>query len=462
MDETNVPKLETLPEEIEDEVMNSLPQLDAAELEVIYGILGIDVQNGTNGKKGALYRYLIKHLCDDAGEDDGCYKKVLLVYKHLNKKNPDPNDQTKKNELKESPHKNIEPQQIKTDLVRWNNWKISGTIGIDTENKMTYASLKYQVEYAKKMNYPETLICSAIIKAICPSNHVRAYLENSPDIDLVNMLDILHSHCTEQDSASYFTEMQNASQDPLDTPIQFITKLLVLRQKVLNLSVEEGCAYDKKLIAKRFFHTLFTGLRSDSVRSELREKCKDDYQISDNKLLKYAADVMANDLERKLKLNTNKNGSSVNSLDIEKKDSTSTESNKKKEKMNPFLKIEELKVSHQKEMSLMRAELSEIKNAIKASNANPTFIENKQGEISQGNQFEMMRNNGQFDTRNNAHLGFGNNNKFNSGYGGRFSGRRNFRKCPQCVIDNATRCFHCFKCGASEHRMANCPNNQKN
>ena len=44
-----------------------------------------------------------------------------------------------------------------------------------------------------------------------------------------------------------------------------------LRQKVVDMSrEEEDCPYDQNLVQGRFLHSLATGLRNNSVRSELR------------------------------------------------------------------------------------------------------------------------------------------------------------------------------------------------
>ena len=92
-----------------------------------------------------------------------------------------------------------------------------------------------------------------------------------------------------------------------------------MRQNVLTLSNEEGCPYDKKLLNKRFFHTMFTGFRNVNIRAELRGKCKDNFSLSDEKLLKFASEVVANESERNEKLNSKKG--IVNSVETEKKES---------------------------------------------------------------------------------------------------------------------------------------------
>ena len=105
----------------------------------------------------------------------------------------------------------------------------------------------------------------------------------------------------------------------------------------------------------------------------------------------------------------------------------------KKKKENPFLKIEELQLNHEKAMAAMKTELAELKNAILngTGNANP----------SGGN--------------NVGYAGPPHQRK------GRRPGNRR-RRCDKCEREDALRCYHCFSCGSAEHRFFSCPDRQKN
>ena len=423
------------PDEIEDEVLNTVPTLNAAELEEVYTLIDLDCKEELKGKKNNLLKCLLKHLCDPDGKDDGGLSTMLVIQKHLNKE-VDKKD-TPKQEIID---KNILPSkplsETKIDVMKLKDFKISGTIGsMGEKDKLSFTSLVYQIENAKKMNYHEQMICAAVIKAISPSNHLRTYLESTPDLTLKNILEILRSHFKEKDSASVFTEFQNAAQSVNETSLEFILRLMCMRQKVLTLSNEEGCPYDKILLNKRFFHTMFTGLRNINIRAELRENCKNDFTLSDEKLLKFASEVIANETERNEKLNSKKSITVVNVVESEKKD---TNSEIKKKKENSFMKIQELKLSHEKEMTALRAELAEIKSAI----------------LAKPSQNGMNSEDGK-GTRNvppyiPPHQRINRDN---------FSRRKRCRKCER---ENVYRCFHCFLCESSEHRMFECPSKKKN
>ena len=72
-------------EEIEDEVMNALPSLDASRLEAIFELIGVQLEENVKGKKRELRNKLFGHLVAlTEGEDD--YNQFQAIYDHLNKK----------------------------------------------------------------------------------------------------------------------------------------------------------------------------------------------------------------------------------------------------------------------------------------------------------------------------------------------------------------------------------------
>ena len=169
------------------------------------------------------------------------------------------------------------------------------------------------------MGYSEENICGAVIKAISPSNHLRTYFESKPDLHLVSLVEVLRSHFKEKDSASTFTDFSNAVQLATETCLDFVIRLMWLRQKVLDISCEEGCPYDANLLNKRFHQTMFSGLKNSNIRIEVRENCKLDPTINDEKLLKLVADAVANESERNDKFTVKKEVNVVIAGDKEEK-----------------------------------------------------------------------------------------------------------------------------------------------
>ena len=88
--------------------------------------------------------------------------------------------------------------------------------------------------------------------------------------------------------------------------MDFVIRLMCLRQKVFDLAWEEGCPYEQNLLNKRMFHAMFTGLSNANIRVDLWEQCKNEINISDTELLKLVSEVVANEAKRYEKFNTKK------------------------------------------------------------------------------------------------------------------------------------------------------------
>ena len=73
---------------------------------------------------------------------------------------------------------------------------------------------------------------------------------------------------------------------------------MCLRQKVLQLSIEEGCAYNEKLLTKCFHQSMFSGIKNQNIRAELRENVPIGSRIEDEILIKMVSDAVLNETER--------------------------------------------------------------------------------------------------------------------------------------------------------------------
>ena len=113
------------------------------------------------------------------------------------------------------------------------------------------------------------------------------------------MLDILRPYLVQsKDCASYYAELCSLKQKPPDkTAMDFIVRLLGLKNQILKLSEEEGTPFDKNLLHKQFFKTMFSGLKNMNIRAEVRESCKavSGEDIPDNELMKIVAEAMGNE-----------------------------------------------------------------------------------------------------------------------------------------------------------------------
>ena len=158
-------------DQIEGEVMGMLPSLSASEMEAVCGVVDQEVGNDIKGNKKAVYKFLMKFLVDLT--DDA--PVLLLIHKHLNKDNKKEMPELEKSEDSAT---GIVAAKTTLDVMKLKDLKISGTIGGE-KDKLSFTSLQYQIDTAKRNRYPDHAIIAAIIKVIAPGNYLRTYGDES-------------------------------------------------------------------------------------------------------------------------------------------------------------------------------------------------------------------------------------------------------------------------------------------
>ena len=285
--------------------------------------------------------------------------------------------------------------------------KISGSIGLPGQkDKITFSSLAYQIENAVKKEYTSAEICEAVVKSISPDLQLRGFLEGKAEL-----------------TTTLFNQLSNTAQLSTETPLDFVIRLMNLRQKVLFVSKEgdNRFEYSESLLQKQFLHSVVTGLRNDSIKGEMKVLVKQP-NFSDEDLLEALNKAVSDENERQGKI---KKSSSCSVVGVE----DAKPQVEKKHKENPLLiEIRELKTQLQ-EVAAMKSDVEDLKRRF------------------QSNTRERGNNGG-----DNATGGGGN--------GASSSNRRQRGKCTNCVRDNVDRCQHCFKCGGTDHIRAGCRNSE--
>ena len=151
------------------------------------------------------------------------------------------------------------------------------------------------------MGFSEEATCAAIPPEISPGIPLRSYLKSKPNLTLASLVQVMRSHFREKDSTSTLAELSNACQTNIETCLEFVVRLMALRQKVLSLVNEEACLNDPDFIQARFLCAISTELRNNNIRGELRAVLKE-IKISGEHLLKTVTEVVANENERNEKL----------------------------------------------------------------------------------------------------------------------------------------------------------------
>ena len=285
---------------------------------------------------------------------------------------------------------------------------------------LDFRNLSYQIQGARDRGYQEKEICIAVVQSIKAGLQLRGYLEGVPNLTLETLFKRLRQHFKVKDASTMFREMEQTVQWEDETEETYCYRMLRLKQDVTILSRQDPHPYDSSLIQTRFQHALYTGLKNENIRQQLKSSLKQ-RTITDDELLDEIHEITLAESEHKEKLEKKNDEvltkpAKVNALGAEEKKQS------KAEKANKDFLVHITKL-HTEQMEKMTALTNMLAN-------NTAF----QGGGGGGNQNTGRRNN---------------------------AGRRGWRRglCPTCVAANVPVCHHCFTCGSTEHKRQDCPRN---
>lgn len=188
------------------------------------------------------------------------------------------------------------------------DFRINGHVGESTsKDTLSFSSLEHQIESGLRKGYPETEIVEAVVRAISPGLKLRSYLEGKIDLSLNNLRQILRAHCAEIDATVLYQQLTKATQGANETPLDFLIRVLDLRQKILFASerTQSSLKYNKELVQSQCFQSIMTGLLNDNVRAEMRMYLQDE-NSTDELLLQKMQIAQYNESERALKAKANR------------------------------------------------------------------------------------------------------------------------------------------------------------
>ena len=280
-------------ENLETEVLIMLAMLDAVSSHCACDIVGLDVPDEKKGNQKLLLKFLLRKLnCEKVeASQDGVIRRL------------------------------------------------------GERDKLLYTSLAYQIQNGRTAGFSEAEICAGVIKVIAPGNFLRSYLESKSFLTVDSLIQIMRSHFRKKDPLSTFTEMSNAVQSSIESPLDFVVCLLSMRENVLLLAKEEGCPFDKGLLQQLFLHAIWTGLKNN-IWNDLHPTLENN-KVSDEHLLQIVSEAVVNDSECHEKLSKEKRETKVNKIDNVD---------------NPLLnEIRAMKLEHSTELAAFRAEILQIK-----------------------------------------------------------------------------------------------------
>lgn len=274
-------------------------------------------------------------------------------------------------------------------------FKINGTV--EHNKGISFLSVVRQIERGKKKGFTDMEITDAVIKAVPVGSGLRNYLEGRACLDLPSMRKILRAHYKEKTPTELFNQLSQLVQQGKEDAPDFLLRALELRQKVLFTSQEEcsTAMNDQHIVDRLFCRTVYTGLRSDIIRTEMKPLL-DKNSVNDEELIQEMSTLAMREEEMHKK---NK------SVDVKVIETTSTESKEKKEAKEGLFMAE---------IKQLRAEIASLKETVERtpSSSNTTHMSHPRQHNTGG-------------------------------------------QCKACKNTDRT-CTHCWICGSEEHFKAGC------
>ena len=307
-------------------------------------------------------------------------------------------------------------------------FKISGQIGEPGQrDRLSFSSLAHQIEQGRLKGHTEREIVEGVIRSVMPGCPLRSYLEGRIELTLPKLRHILRSHYHEKDATELYHQLSRLAQENKESAQSFLVRALDLKQKVIFASQETGSGlkYDPNLVQNMFLHALLTGLRSDTVKSELRPYLQKD-STTDEELFEKINLAASQEAERQEKLG-NSNGKTVavkGVMQEEKIQYINQESpSKKKPKEGTLMSdLADIKAGIA-EIALMKKQISGLQETL----SNPHYNRPQQHTERRSNNPAQRRG------------------------------------CPQCYQSGTgDNCNHCYKCGSGEHYARGCRSRQQN
>lgn len=116
------------------------------------------------------------------------------------------------------------------------DFKIIGTIGGESKDRLSFVGLMRQVDNALMRGHKESEIVDAVIRAVNANSKLKSYLELMPEISLQKLRQIIRVHYREKSSTELYQELTNLVQEPKESLQDFLLRALSIRERIIFAS----------------------------------------------------------------------------------------------------------------------------------------------------------------------------------------------------------------------------------
>ena len=315
---------------------------------------------------------------------------------------------------------------VMVEHIRVNKeFKLGGVVG-DGKNCLGYGTIYYRMLEGKTNGYKPKEIMAGVVRAMQSGSELGAWFETHPDLEWDEFLEILRNHYQLENYGRMLMNLGKEFQKPNEEAIDFAYRMTRLRDDILAVAAHEKAVVERKMVQEQCLHGLSVGLRSNTIRMELRQVLSDQ-TIKDPVLFKEVTAAAKREKEYLLVQQEQQEAQS-NACTAKKKhgsgNATTAAATTTEDKTSRAIlaELQKLTASNEQLAAQMNARVSEM-SVLK-------------------NDFE------EFKKR------FADNGGGGAANGGPF--RPRVLKCPVCEVSGAY-CKHCAHCGEDGHKIRNCP-----
>ena len=339
-----------------------------------------------------------------------------------------------------------------------------------------------------------------------PSLDLRSYFEEQRNLTVKDLLFHLEAHFHKQDAKILFNQLGAAVMSDGQTAVEFAYQLMGERDRLANLPKRERGSYSKKLIQEQFQRALYTGMRNQVARRELKPLLCGDVVPTDGEIIEEISSTCMVDFEHKSKLaglTASRRSNVVSQSDSDSSDSNVPAQKQEKRKSKSSNSSQNLSNGLVAELTSMLVPiLDPITARVNALSGDMEKLMTQQQtspvQQIQSPQLMQVQAPGQQSLALNqppmnpyapvfndggqpvghhfvSPLYYNHNQVSSQGSRGRGRGRGGGQfgapgaagvvgnqqqakfRCPKCVEENAVFCNHCKTCWKIDHRTVNCP-----
>ena len=174
---------------------------------------------------------------------------------------------------------------VMVEHIRVNKeFKLGGTVG-DGKNCLGYGTIYYRMLEGKNNGFKPKEIMAGVVRAMQAGSELGQWYETHPELEWDEFLSILRNHYQLENYGRLLMNLGKEFQKPSEEAIDFAYRMTRLRDDILAVAAHEQAVVERKMVQEQCLHGLSVGLRSNTIRMELRQVLSDQ-NITDPVLFK--------------------------------------------------------------------------------------------------------------------------------------------------------------------------------